>query len=867
MRSLPPSFSAFRETYAGLRHAGQLDKMDFATVSRMAIEAEGRLRTVSAAEGEEDAACSASGNALKAKSVVACFECDGPHYKRDCPKLKDKPKQRPKHGNKKRADSSARGSGGALVAESTGLSCLSAQRKEGWFLDSGASRHMTKKRDWFSCFRALKSPIPIRIGNDTVVEAVGEGDITCESFDGKKWRSLTLQSVLFVPEFGDSSLISMGVILDKGLDVDIHANDIRVLKEGEVLVTAKREAGQLFRLLIRNEGQTSARGGTALAAKTGASLKVWHERLAHASVSKIKSIIGKGVINGLDVTDDADFFCSACQIGKMTQKPFKSARRRDCKAGEILHADLLDYEISSAGGNNYILVIVDEASGYKYPIFLKSKGQTADKLIAFIKRAETETGNMCKRIRTDNGTEFVNQHVSSYLLKEGIIHEKSVPHVHQQSGVAERANRTIQEHVACLIHARNLPQFLWADAARHVCVILNRLPVRKETDITPYEQWKGEKPDVSALKIWGSEAYGLIHPETRKGKKLAPRAKKGIFIGYGDSLSQLKLYHPTDHRFTLYRDVNINEELIMASVPASASETPDHQGDEQPNLTRRRGRPAGSKNFAKFKVDQVRKSNRRKAAASASQSSTDSPAAEDVEHQDSEQSAREEEEDQIPDHDSASGDETEFEDCNYSALAAAVLLDDVPRSYKEAISGAEKDLWLEAMKCEMNSHKKNKTWTLVPRPRARKVIKSRWVFNVKRKPDGSLIKYKARQVAKGFSQTEGVDYTEVFAPVARASSIRTVLALSAALNMKMKQFDVCTAFLYGDLEEEIYMEQPEGWSDGTDKVCSLKKGLYGLKQASASGGTSSSHLSSSGMDSDRAEQIPASLHQERHQWR
>ena len=850
MRSLPLTFSAFRETYAGLRHAKQLDKIDFSVLCNMAIEAEERLRGLSAAEGEEQPTGSASGNALKAKTGISCFECEGPHFKRDCPRLKGKPKTKFKQGNKKKEETSARGFGGALVAETTGLVCFSAQRKDGWFLDSGASRHMTKREDWFTSLRVLKPSIPIRIGNDTVVEAIAEGDIRCESFDGNRWKKLTLENVLLVPDFGDSSLISMGMILDKGLDVIIQNNNIRVRNGRDVLVTAEREAGQLFRLQIRNEGKSSALGGTALAAKAGTSLQVWHERFSHASVAKIKSLIGKDVIAGLDVTDISDFFCAGCQYGKMVQKPFHSAARRDCKPGEILHSDLLDYEIDSAGGSKYILVIVDESSGYKYPVFLKSKGQAADELIAFIQRAENETKNKCLRLRTDNGTEFVNKHLSSFLLRKGIVHETSVPHVHQQCGMAERANRTIQEHVACLIHARNLPKFLWAEAARHVCVTLNRLPARKETDITPYEQWKGLKPDVSALRIWGSDAYGLVHPETRKGKKLAERAKKGIFVGYGNSLSHFKLYHPSDHKFTFYRDVNFNEEVTAAAVPVLASGKEDEEEAEKSvPREKRRGRQKGSRNFEKYKDQPLRRSKRN---ATVSTSTTAVP-----DDEDASSSASEIDEQKEPDDDisaSEKEDDGDFEDCMFTALSAAAETDDIPRNYKEAVSGAEKEHWLKAMKSEMESHNKNKTWTLVPRPRARKVIKSRWVFSVKRKPDGSLIKYKARQVAKGFSQTEGVDYSEVFASVARASSIRTVLSLSAALNMQMMQFDVCTAFLYGDLEEEIYMEQPDGWTDGTDKVCALKKGLYGLKQASRQWNVKfSNFLSRCGLKQSRAD--------------
>ena len=379
MRSLPPSFAAFRETYAGLRHAKQLDEIDFSTLCRMAIEAEGRLKVSATKNQEEDITPSASGNALKAKSV-SCFECGGPHFKRDCPKLKGKENKKKQKTWKKRErgedekETSARGHAGALVAQWTGLSCLSAQRKGGWLLDSGASRHMTRNKEWFTSLRALSPHIPIRVGNDTVVRAVAEGDIECQSFDGKEWRGLTLKNVLFIPEFGDSSLISMGTILDNGLEIAIDKDDVRVQRNGQVIAVARRESGQLFRVLIRNQELGSASGIDAFAAKAATSLQVWHERFSHASVAKIKSLMGKDVILGLDVSDTADFFCAGCQYGKMTQRPFQSAQRRECKAVEILHADLLDYEVKSAGGSNYILVIVDEFSGYKYPHLPEDEG-------------------------------------------------------------------------------------------------------------------------------------------------------------------------------------------------------------------------------------------------------------------------------------------------------------------------------------------------------------------------------------------------------------------------------------------------------------------------------------------------------------
>ncbi|HEV7738443.1 MAG TPA: reverse transcriptase domain-containing protein, partial [Chlamydiales bacterium] len=157
-----------------------------------------------------------------------------------------------------------------------------------------------------------------------------------------------------------------------------------------------------------------------------------------------------------------------------------------------------------------------------------------------------------------------------------------------------------------------------------------------------------------------------------------------------------------------------------------------------------------------------------------------------------------------------------------------------PTSYKAAMRSPEAAMWMEAMKEEINSQRENGTWVLTDLPEGRKAIKCRWVFLTKRDLNGNPVRYKARLVAKGFTQQAGIDYEETFAPVARLDSLRFLLALAAALDWEIHQIDIKTAFLNGDLEEEIYMEQPEGFVvEGQEtKTGRLVKSIYGLKQAS-----------------------------------
>ena len=184
---------------------------------------------------------------------------------------------------------------------------------------------------------------------------------------------------------------------------------------------------------------------------------------------------------------------------------------------------------------------------------------------------------------------------------------------------------------------------------------------------------------------------------------------------------------------------------------------------------------------------------------------------------------------------SAADGELDDEDAELSKLFGSAMLthhsDNLPSCYQEAMKSPESHKWKAAMSEEMESLRQSHTWELVPLPKGRKLIANRWVFTTKRDRAGNVLRQKARLVAKGFTQRKGIDFQETFAPVIRFESLRMLLAVAAHKRMAMTQFDVKTAFLNGTIEEEIYMSQPEGFEDGTNRVCRLIKGLYGLKQS------------------------------------
>ncbi|KAL5750488.1 hypothetical protein ACOSP7_025091 [Xanthoceras sorbifolium] len=159
----------------------------------------------------------------------------------------------------------------------------------------------------------------------------------------------------------------------------------------------------------------------------------------------------------------------------------------------------------------------------------------------------------------------------------------------------------------------------------------------------------------------------------------------------------------------------------------------------------------------------------------------------------------------------------------------AQLTDSEPHTAHQAL---QHPLWTASMQEEFDALQRNQTWSLVPAPIGRKIVGCKWVFRIKRNPDGSILKYKARLVAKGFHQIEGFDFHETFSPVVKPTTIRVILSLAVSKGWSLRQLDINNAFLNGVIAENMYMQQPPGFMAANPSlVCKLHKALYGLKQA------------------------------------
>lgn len=462
--------------------------------------------------------------------------------------------------------------------------------------------------------------------------------------------------------------------------------------------------------------------------------------------------------------------CEICVRAKHSKKPFKSSERHSDKPLQLIHMDVCGpLPEPSLGGHRYFVTFIDDFSKKVFLYVLSGKDEVFEKFKQFRAEAENQTERRIKAIKSDNGREFKNRKFDELCKAEGIIHQTTVAYNPQQNGVAERYNRTILERIRCMLLDARLPKTFWAEAAMTAVYLLNRIPKGRNTK-SPNEQWYKKPAKLKDLRIFGEKAFVYVPKENRN--KLEAKSDECLFMGYAPN--GFRLYNTDKKKIVIARDVIFVEDKNEEKVSTRGDERVENAVNDEVILMNKEllKEEEGSDSFENF------------------------------------------------------GDE------NANLLCRQLITHGIPTTYEEAVTNHQWREWEAAMKEEYQSLMENNTWTMGELPEGKKPIKCRWVFAVKRDVDGKIIRYKARLVAKGFSQIKGIDYTETFSPVVKYTSIRMLLAIAAHANLRVTQLDAVTAFLNGQLNEEIYMHQPVHFEDGTTKYCKLHKCIYGLKQAS-----------------------------------
>lgn len=378
----------------------------------------------------------------------------------------------------------------------------------------------------------------------------------------------------------------------------------------------------------------------------------------------------------------------------------------------------------------------------------------------------------------------------------------------------------------------------WAEAINTAAYLVNLSPCSAIDYKTPFEKWHKQNADYTRLRVFGCDAFAHVPKESRT--KLDPRATKCIFLGYQRDVKGYRLWDPLSCKLVVSRDVSFNE---SRSSKEGENGPTTNKGPHEPSIENEgelvhdsstRGQQ-GEAPHADLEQDNVPRDVEEEeqviadeppllesAPIEEGESSTGRPIR--IRHAPDRYGTWFPTEHAVRDEDLLTDD-----------LGHALITEDgSPSSYVESQAAPEKLKWNAAMRQEMKSLGDNKTWELVELPNGRKAIDCKWIYRMKDGPTDDAEKiFKARLVAKGFEQRKGIDYSEVFSPVAKYSTICLLCALVSLFGLILDQMDVVTAFLYGSLEEEIYMRQPEGFTrKGKERcVCRLLKSLYGLKQS------------------------------------
>lgn len=480
---------------------------------------------------------------------------------------------------------------------------------------------------------------------------------------------------------------------------------------------------------------------------------------------------------------------------------------------------------------------IDDHTHFAMLFLMKRKSEVFARFREYEAMVTAKFNLKISKLTIDQGREYLSNDQKQFYLQKGIQIEPTVAYTPQQNGVAERFNRTIVEKVRTMLIASHVPKTLWSEAVLTAVYLVNRSPtVALSRSSTPAEYWFNEKPSLDKLRVFGCKAFAWVPGQQRK--KLDAKSKETIMVGYAPN--GYRLWDRKSRRIVIARDVKFNETCFpyekspekhengpLVVVPYE-QEWEVTQDANEPLIEDRQDRE-GTPEVPRGSREPLVEAEDAPVADEGDDSDEDYTGAlpsqlEQLESDGQATLRRSERERRLP------GKLLNFF-TGYRATSVGSFSTDAPQRYCDIGKRSDWTEWMKAIDDELRSMEANGVWKMMPCPRGVKPLKSRWIFRVKEDEDGQAVRYKARLVAKGYLQRHGVDFEETYAPVAKLSTVRTVLAVGVHKQFHFHQMDVKTAFLHGDLKEDIFMEVPEGVETVPNMACKLLKSLYGLQQS------------------------------------
>ncbi|KAK1608591.1 hypothetical protein QYE76_032264 [Lolium multiflorum] len=607
---------------------------------------------------------------------------------------------------------------------------LTSSRSSTWVFDTGSVAHIcNSKQELKNKRQLLKDEVTMRVGNGSKVNVIAVGTLPLHLPSG---LVLSLNNCYYVPALS-MNIISGSCLMQDGYSFKSENNGCSIFMNNIFYGRAPQKNG-LF-LLDLDSSNTHIHNIDAKRIKLNDnSTYMWHCRLGHIGVKRMKKLHTDGLLESLDF-ESLDR-CEACLMGKMTKTPFSGMMERATDLLEIIHTDVCGpMSVASRGGYRYVLTFTDDLSRYGYIYLMKHKSETFEKFKEFQSEVENQRNKKIKFLRSDRGGEYLSYEFGMHLKKCGILSQLTPPGTPQRNGVSERRNRTLLDMVRSMMSLTDLPLSFWSYALETAAFTLNRAP-SKSVETTPYELWFNKKPKLSFLKVWGCEAYvKKLQPD-----KLEPKAEKCVFIGYPKETIGYTFYHRSEGKiFVAKNGTFLEKEFLTKEVTGRKVELDEIEES--------------------LLVDQS-------SAVPENVPVPPTPATEEANDNDHETSNETATEPRRSTRDRATPDW-------YDPCLNVMIVDnndEDPATYEEAMMSPDSNKWQEAMKSEMGSMYDNKVWTLVELPDSRKAVENKWIYKRKTDADGNITVYKARLVAKGFRQIQGVDYDETFSPVAKLKS-------------------------------------------------------------------------------------------------
>ncbi|CAL2270573.1 unnamed protein product [Prunus armeniaca] len=675
-----------------------------------------------------------------------------------------------------------------------------------WYIDSGCSNHMTGNIELLVDVRTnIAGKVQMPTGD--LVNVAGMGSLVIDTNKGRKY----VREVMYLPGLKEN-LLSVGQMDEHGYFL-VFGGGMCSVYDGpsleSLVMKVKKKVNRCYPLVLLSENQV------VLKASVTHSTETWHKRFGHLHFGGLKQLRDKEMVHGLPQLEDYSGVCEGCQFGKQHREEFpRNQAQRATAPLELVHVDLCGpMRNDSIAGNKYFMLLIDDFSRMTWVYFLRYKSDAFNCFRKFKAMTELQSGFKIKCLRSDRGGEFKSSEFDLFCEKEGIQRQFTLAHTPQQNGVVERKNKTVIEMAKSMLHEKKMPYFLWAEAVHTSVYILNRCPTKALNNTTPFETYSGRKPGIAHLKVFGSLCY--VHIPVERRHKLEPKSFKGVFVGYATCEKGYRVFDPLSKKLFLSRDIVFDEEAAWNWEENSESISPNAGNFNHGDIS-----TGSSDRMVLSPTSPTLSPPRRVLSIEDSEVQFKSP----ISGESASMSNLSEGHNQAFDH-------TPLKWWNLNeVLAQCNLCIMDPEKYEDA---KQDKSWLKAMEDELFMIEKNGTWTLVDRPTEKPVIGVKWVYKTKLNLDGTVLKNKARLVAKGYAQKPGLDYNETYAPVARLDTIRTLIALAAQKSWKLYQLDVKSAFLNGVLQEEVYVEQPEGFvvKGKEEKVYKLHKALYGLKQA------------------------------------